>query len=439
MARVSVIIPCYNQGAYLEEAVESVLAQTFQDFEILVVDDGSTDAETVQMLKDYTRPKTRVIRTENQGLSAARNNGIREAKGAYILPLDADDKIGSGYLEDAVRILDQHPEIGIVYCEAEHFGVRGGRWDLPEFSLERILWGNIIFCSAMFRKDHWEEVGGYNINMVYGWEDWDFWLSLIRLNLKVYKIPKIYFYYRLKELSMVTSMNEEQNFFMRLHAYLNHRDLYRHVADLQIHVRVAELFLDTGLGFRPGQTKQQVVFMDTKEIEFDLSNYSGIKKLRFDPINSPACIHLKSMHLLTGDGSWREIVQYESNALICRENNLIFQTHDPQIVMDISDVVMPIKLRIRLNYCSFGHEILEDIVRWRELQLDEMKKQCLDLESDLAKQNEEFLKQETVLQKYIGVANHQEQMINQIYGSLSWRITRPLRMIKALLRSGDTD
>ena len=124
MPKVSVIIPCFNQGLYLDEAVESVLAQTFQDFEILVVDDGSTDEATIKMLKDYARPKTRVIHTDNQGLSMARNNGILEARGDYILPLDADDKIGPGYLEEAVRILDQHRDIGIVYCEAAFFGMR---------------------------------------------------------------------------------------------------------------------------------------------------------------------------------------------------------------------------------------------------------------------------------------------------------------------------
>ena len=425
MPKISVIIPCFNQGLYLDEAVESVLAQTFQDLEILVVDDGSTDVETVNILKDAVWPKTRVIRTENQGLSAARNNGIREAQGDYILPLDADDKIGQGYLEDAVRILDKHPEIGIVYSEATYFGARTSYWQLPDFSTDQMLFQNLIFCSALFRREHWEKVGGYNINMVYGWEDWDFWLSVIQLGAKVYRIPKVHFFYRLKEVSMVTSMNEEQQFFMRLHAFWNHRDLYRHIADLKIQARVAELYFDTGLGFQPGQTKKQVVFMDTKEIEFDLSNFSGIKKLRFDPINSPACIHLKSMHLLTDDGSWHEIVQYESNARIRKENSLIFQTHDPQIMMDISDVHMPIKLRIRLNYSSVGYEALEDIVRWQELQMDEMKKKSLDIESDL--------------QKYIGTANHQEQMINQIYGSLSWRITRPLRVMKALLRSGNTD
>ena len=283
MPKVSVIIPCFNQGLYLDEAVDSVLAQTFQDFEVLVVDDGSTDAETVKMLKDYARLKTRVIHTDNQGLSAARNNGIHEAQGDYILPLDADDKIGKGYLDEALRILEQHPEIGIVYCEASYFGVKGGRWALPEYSLDKIMNHNVIFCTALFRKADWEAAGGYNVNMVYGWEDWDFWLSLIHLGLKVYRIPKIYFYYRLREVSMVHTMDEEQNFFMRLHACLNHRDLYRNIADIEIHFRVAELYLDTGMGFSPHQILRQIIFTDQTVIEFDLSGFRGIKQIRFDP------------------------------------------------------------------------------------------------------------------------------------------------------------
>ena len=98
MAKVSVIIPCYNQGAYLNEAVESILAQSYRDFEIIVVNDGSTDEETNRLLSGYDRQQTRVLHTENQGLSSARNNGIREAQGEYILPLDADDRIDPTYL-----------------------------------------------------------------------------------------------------------------------------------------------------------------------------------------------------------------------------------------------------------------------------------------------------------------------------------------------------
>lgn len=392
MPKVSVIIPCFNQGLYLDEAVDSVLAQTFQDFEILVVDDGSTDAETIKMLKDYARPRTRVIHTDNQGLSAARNNGIREAQGAYILPLDADDKIGKGYLEDAVRVLDQYPETGIVYCEASYFGVRGGRWDLPEYSLDKIMNHNVIFCTALFRKADWAAVGGYNVNMVYGWEDWDFWLSLIHRGLKVYRIPKIHFYYRLREASMVHTMDEERQFFMRFHAYLNHRDLYRNIANIEIHSKVAELYLDTGIGFSPHQVLRQIIFTDQTVIEFDLSDFRGIKQFRFDPINAPATIHINEIKLIADDGTSREIEDFQSNSLYAKENNIIFETADPQILFFAAGVERPTKLLVRLNFVSVGHEVFQDIL------------------------------------------DYKDDMLAEIYRSWSWRITRPLRILTELFR-----
>jgi len=103
---VSVIVPCYNQGIYLDEAIQSVLGQTYQDFEIIIVDDGSDDGLTGltnDLLRDYRRKRTRVIRTENRGVVSARNTAISHARGKYILPLDADDRIGSEYLEKAVK------------------------------------------------------------------------------------------------------------------------------------------------------------------------------------------------------------------------------------------------------------------------------------------------------------------------------------------------
>ena len=91
--RISVIVPCYNLGAYLDEAVKSVLAQTYQDFEILIVDDGSTDPVTISLLDHYAQPKTTVFRTSNQKLAAARNFLIARARGTYLCALDADDKL----------------------------------------------------------------------------------------------------------------------------------------------------------------------------------------------------------------------------------------------------------------------------------------------------------------------------------------------------------
>lgn len=226
MPRVTIVIPCFNQGEYLDEAVDSVLGQTFGDIEILIVNDGSTDEFTARLLAGYQRPRTRIIHTENRGLAEARNTGIREALGAYILPLDADDRIGPEYLGQGVAVLDQQPDVGIVYCLAETFGARSGHWPSPDYSLRRMLMGNLIFCSALFRREDWERVGGYNPNMAAGWEDWDFWLSIIGEGRKVRRIPQPLFFYRVKETSMARSMDAAKKTEMHLRVMRNHPALF---------------------------------------------------------------------------------------------------------------------------------------------------------------------------------------------------------------------
>ena len=228
MPKVSVVIPCFNQGRFIGDAVDSVLAQTYQDFEILIVNDGSTDTYTNNILLGYHNPKISLITTTNQGLPSARNNGINAAAGEYILPLDADDRIGRSYLEEAVKVLDSNSSVGVVYCEAEFFGHRLGKWRLPRYTSKKILMENIIFCSAMFRKVTWSKIGGYNPNMKYGLEDWDFWLSTIESGIQVYQIPKILFYYRIKEHSMISGLanNSAQLFSMYLQVMSNHKELF---------------------------------------------------------------------------------------------------------------------------------------------------------------------------------------------------------------------
>ena len=226
MPEISVIIPCYNQGEYIDEAVESVLNQSYQDFEIVIINDGSTDEFTIHLLSHYEKRKTRVIHSPNRGLANARNAAIMEAEGKFILPLDADDKIGSEYLKKAFDLLSRDVNSGIVYCEAELFGDRKGSWNLPEYSLDRMLLDNLIFASALFRKQDWQKVGGYNPNMKCGWEDWDFWLSIIELGRKVYRIPEELFYYRIKNHSMHGKLSK--NDYIELHTQLfnNHEKLY---------------------------------------------------------------------------------------------------------------------------------------------------------------------------------------------------------------------
>lgn len=227
MPKVSVIIPCYNQGIYLDEAVDSVLNQTCEDFEIIIVNDGSTDEFTNRLLTDYRKPRTRVLQTRNQGLATARNTGIAEARGEFILPLDADDTIGPDYLGNAVEILERQPSVGIVYCRGKLFGNKTGDITAPQFSRTGMLVSNLIFCSALFRKSDWERVGGYNPGMIHGCEDWDFWLSLLELGLSAERLPEVHFYYRVRETSMNQVMNKDKRLEMFRLIVANHPRLYR--------------------------------------------------------------------------------------------------------------------------------------------------------------------------------------------------------------------
>lgn len=226
MSKVSVIIPCFNQGQYLHDAVNSVLDQTYADFEIIIVNDGSTESYTKNLLETFNRPKTRVVHTSNQGLASARNNGIREASGIYILPLDADDKIEPEYMRKAVDLLDNDEELGIIYCLGKFFGERKGIFYLNEFNLKNMLLDSRIFCSAFFRRDDWALVKGYNPNMIYGWEDWDFWLSIIELGRKTFMIPEILFKCRSRKKSMIRSMTTQQKIDMHVQLFRNHHELY---------------------------------------------------------------------------------------------------------------------------------------------------------------------------------------------------------------------
>jgi len=226
MPRISVIIPCYNQGAYVDEAIASVLAQTYQDFEIFVVNDGSTDPATITTLNALNYPKTKVVHTPNLGLPGARNLGIQNASGEFILPLDADDKIAPTYLEKALSVITTQPAVGIVYCKAWMFGTRSGPWDLPDYKFPDILLSPRIHCTALFRKTDWEKVGGYSSEMIHGWEDYDFWLSLIEMGREVHCIPEVLFYYRQHESSMITALDKDRASALTNILFRRHRKLY---------------------------------------------------------------------------------------------------------------------------------------------------------------------------------------------------------------------
>ena len=226
---VSVIIPCYNQGKFLKETVDSVISQSFADWECIIIDDGSAD-NTASVAKELSNkdPRIRYIYQENQGVSVARNNAIRQSSGKYILPLDADDLIAPTYLEEAVDYLEEHPEVKVVYCKAEKFGAVNCKWNLPDYDFNKMLFENLLFCTALFRRSDFDKCGGYNENMKAGIEDWDFWLSLLGPDDKVYRIDKVLFYYRIKEVSRNTVAKDDEKMTSLFRTiYENHKDYYQ--------------------------------------------------------------------------------------------------------------------------------------------------------------------------------------------------------------------
>lgn len=230
MAKVSVIVPCYNQAQYLPEALQSVLDQSFSDWECIIVNDGSPD-NTEAVAHEWCDKDCRFkyLKKENGGLSSARNAGISMAEGEWILPLDADDKIGKEYISLALDAIKYSPDIGIIYADAFLFGEKDGKWNLPKYNYRDILKLNMIYCSAFYKKEDWIITGGYDINLIHGWEDWEFWVHLLSTTQKkVLKLPYIGFYYRIKENSMIEFLKKDNNKQQEINVYVQkkHLDIY---------------------------------------------------------------------------------------------------------------------------------------------------------------------------------------------------------------------
>lgn len=220
---ISIVIPCFNHGLYIDEAIKSIEEHNIENYEIIIINDGSTDEYTNERLKTLKNEGYIVIFQENQGLGKTRNNAIKLAKGKYILPLDADNKIRTDYMIKSVDILDKNSNISIVYSDRQCFGLSNNLIKVGEFAKERFVDGNFIDACAVFRKTLWEKVGGYDEKMpIQGWEDWDFWLMAIENNATFYYIPEPLFDYRVVDNSMIQRLNNSNTDDILKYMYKKH-------------------------------------------------------------------------------------------------------------------------------------------------------------------------------------------------------------------------
>ncbi|UZP66894.1 glycosyltransferase [Desulfovibrio mangrovi] len=207
---ISVIIPVYNGATFLPEAVKSIAAQQYEPVEIIIVNDGSQDDSSAvgrQLAEQYPALRIQVVDKENGGLASARNAGIQRASGQWILPLDCDDCFAEGFLHRAVQAITTRPEINLVFANMQEFGVLDGQWIPRDYSLSELMQRNTFPYASLYRRELWEQAGGYEPSMPWGAEDWLFWLSCSAFGIRPYRVEEPMFLYRTHpEGSMYTNM-----------------------------------------------------------------------------------------------------------------------------------------------------------------------------------------------------------------------------------------
>lgn len=232
---ISVIIPCFNHGHFLEDAIQSLSNQSFEGvIETLIVNDGSTDSYTLDKLDELSKRGYVVIQQTNQGLGSARNNGIKIAKGDYILLLDSDNKIAKNFIELGIKILSNLPEIGVVYGDVEYFGDKNGFEKIPEFDLLKILCGNYIDACSIVRKEVFFELGFYDTNReIMAYTDWDFWIRVGKSKWKFHHLNELTFYYRVSQNSMISEFQKEKGMQINAFRYIvnKHFDSYFYILE----------------------------------------------------------------------------------------------------------------------------------------------------------------------------------------------------------------
>lgn len=239
---VSVIIPCYNDFLYIEQAVRSAIDQTYPFKEIIVIDDGS-DKQTKEVLKKLEHNIDTLITQENLGVIEARNRAINLSKGKYILTLDSDDYFEPSFLLKAVKILENNENVGMVTCWINIRDEKGNklRIDKPTggnaFSA---MFFNNAPASLLFRKRCWQMVNGYDENLKNGYEDWEFNIAVGKLGWEVHVIPVPLFNYtkRIKSRSKVA-----RNYYneIRNYTFQKHHDLLSNNINQTIYYLLSEI------------------------------------------------------------------------------------------------------------------------------------------------------------------------------------------------------
>jgi glycosyltransferase involved in cell wall biosynthesis len=205
--QVSMVLPTYNQAHFLTEALDSIFAQTQADFELIVVNDGSTDNTAAVLAAYQQRHAFTLIEQENRGLPTALNVGFQRARGVYLTWTSSDNVLLPNMLEELSRALDRNPAVGLVYADRYLItddGLELGRFDLPEYDPFLLLHVNLVHCCFLYRRECMTRVGLYDPEFIYG-EDWEYWIRIAH-HFRMQHVPAALYRYRVHETSMTSDL-----------------------------------------------------------------------------------------------------------------------------------------------------------------------------------------------------------------------------------------
>jgi len=225
--KVSVIIPCFNDEKYLFKTINSLLSQSFTDWECILINDGSTDGTEgiIQQAKKLDN-RLKYIYQKNAGVCVARNNAIKASIGEYILCLDANDLISKNFLDETVKVLDSDPALAVATSKIQFFGKSNSILKVVSYDIDILLAENQLVITSLFRRSDFDRIGGFNTNMKEGYEDWDFWISLLKDGGLVKCADQATFYYRLLNQSRNSLTTLERERRLRYQMWENHKELY---------------------------------------------------------------------------------------------------------------------------------------------------------------------------------------------------------------------
>jgi glycosyltransferase involved in cell wall biosynthesis len=225
---LSVVVPYYNMGKYVHETIRSIQSSEFRNIEILIVDDGSTDAESIDVLKKLEQhDRVRVIRKKNEGLALARNSGAQEAKGEFLAFLDPDDTVEPAYYLRAVNLMKVKNNVSFAGCWAQYFGESTAVW--PTFNPEPpyVLLHNCLNTSALiYKKNHFLDAGMNDPRMIYGMEDYDSLISMLAKGYRGVSFPETWWNYRIRKDSMAQAFTTNSKLFLYKLISEKHSDFY---------------------------------------------------------------------------------------------------------------------------------------------------------------------------------------------------------------------